>query len=126
MHHRRFNVFSAASALALGWPANAAAPSWARGDQAPLPAPRHSTNTENTRRIAVGGRFVAFATSGGMRCFTRASGEWRTLTIDNGLPSHNVFDVAFDPTEANTMWALCGARWVAPGEPAGRQTLFLV
>ncbi len=70
--------------------------------------PRYFTNAENVRRITAGKRFVAFATSGGVRVFERASQKWRLYTQNDGLPTHNIHDVVFDSAKPDTLWVLCG------------------
>ncbi|MBB6048516.1 hypothetical protein [Armatimonas rosea] len=72
-------------------------------------APRYFTNAENVRRIATGKSFVAFATSGGVRVFERASQKWRVYTQNDGLPTHNIHDVVFDKAKPDTLWVLCGS-----------------
>lgn len=64
------------------------------------------TNTENVRRIAVGSQYVAFATSGGIRIYQRKTNRWRTMTINQGLPTNDILNVAFDPDNPNILWAL--------------------
>lgn len=71
--------------------------------------PRYFTNAENVRRIAAGKRFVAFATSGGVRVFERTTQTWRLYTQNDGLPTHNIHDVVFDSAKPDTLWVLCGA-----------------
>ncbi|WP_309712451.1 hypothetical protein [Armatimonas sp.] len=71
--------------------------------------PRYFTNAENVRRIAAGKRFVAFATSGGVRVFERTTQKWRVYTQNDGLPTHNIHDVVFDKAKPDTLWILCGA-----------------
>lgn len=75
----------------------------------PSAAPRYFTNAENVRRIAAGKRFVAFATSGGVRVFERETQKWRVYTQNDGLPTHNIHDVVFDPQKPDTLWILCGS-----------------
>ncbi|WP_309716978.1 hypothetical protein [Armatimonas sp.] len=75
----------------------------------PSAAPRYFTNAENVRRIAAGKRFVAFATSGGVRVFERETQKWRVYTQNDGLPTHNIHDVVFDKAKPDTLWILCGA-----------------
>ena len=75
----------------------------------PSTAPRYFTNAENVRRIAAGKRFVAFATSGGVRVFERETQKWRVYTQNDGLPTHNIHDVVFDPQKPDTLWILCGS-----------------
>ena len=76
------------------------------------------TNTENVRHIAAGKNFVAFATSGGIRIYIRASKEWNTLTTNDHLPTNDVQNVAFDPDhpDALWMWGMIGAYegWNSP------------
>ena len=71
--------------------------------------PRYFTNAENVRRIAAGKAFVAFATSGGVRVFTRSTQSWRVYTKNEGLPSHNIHDVVFDAAQPDKLWVLCGS-----------------
>uniref|UniRef100_UPI0037513F6E hypothetical protein n=1 Tax=Armatimonas sp. TaxID=1872638 RepID=UPI0037513F6E len=75
----------------------------------PSAAPRYFTNAENVRRIAAGKRFVAFATSGGVRVFERETQKWRVYTQNDGLPTHNIHDVVFDKAKPDTLWILCGS-----------------
>ena len=77
----------------------------------PSPAQRWHTNAENVRRVVPGAGHVAFATSGGVRVWDRKADTWRLFTMNDGLPTNNVFDVAFDPDSPHTLWALCGD-WV--------------
>ena len=71
--------------------------------------PRYFTNAENVRRIAAGKAFVAFATSGGVRVFTRSTRSWRVYTKNEGLPTHNIHDVVFDAAQPDKLWVLCGS-----------------
>gem|GEM_PF-2917882 len=98
---------------------SACAPAQARQQAPPLPAastaapssPRWFTNAENVRRVTPGETHVAFATSGGIRLWDRAADSWYLVTMNDGLPTNNVYDVAFDPEHPQTLWALCGD-WV--------------
>ena len=75
----------------------------------PSAAPRYFTNAENVRRITPGKRFVAFATSGGVRVFERETQKWRVYTQNDGLSTHNIHDVVFDKAKPDMLWILCGA-----------------
>ena len=77
--------------------------------QAAPTAPRYFTNAENVRRIAAGKNFVAFATSGGVRVFERATQKWRLYTKNDGLLTHNIHDVVFDKARPEMLWILCGS-----------------
>ncbi len=80
--------------------------------------PKVYTNRENVRRIAIGNGKAAFATSGGVRFW---DGErWREWTMREGIPTHNVLDVAFDPQNPDSrLWMLSGDWSLTEYKPNG-------
>jgi hypothetical protein len=84
-------------------PSSAAEPGWSV-----------HTNSANTRRLVVGKRWAAAATSGGLRVIGRLHAPGRKWTMNDGLPSNDVTDVAFDPRRQDRLWILCVRTVPAP------------
>jgi hypothetical protein len=72
------------------------------------------TNSANTRRLVVGRRWAAAATSGGLRVIDRLHAPERKWTMNDALPSNDVADVAFDARREDRLWVLCARAVPAP------------
>ncbi len=78
------------------------------------------TNTRYMRSLAVGNRFVYFATTGGISRYDVFGNRWETpFTFSDGLPENDIYAVAFDFTSGSIFCATPSALCVR--DPASRR-----